>query len=83
MVAPILDTAEAPKTAKLSTVPSGGAMAATWLADTSDDIPANDSDIVIRTIKIDRYLSLFIIFGLLPKTFNKAGEFLSYYSHLS
>ncbi len=70
---PVLVTVEPPRTAKLAAVPSPGAMASGY-ADTSKATPANESDRT-RMIEIVRTFSLFILFGLLPKTSNQGMEY--------
>jgi hypothetical protein len=60
---PVLVTAEAARTAKLVSAPSGGAVAASGRADTSNDRPASESD-KARIIEIDRSFNLCIFFVL-------------------
>jgi hypothetical protein len=59
ILAPVLLTAEAPKTAKLFAVPRSCALASSGRADAWNDSTANDSDIT-RMIEIARYFSLCI-----------------------
>jgi hypothetical protein len=64
---PVLVTAEAARTAKLSAAPNGVGVATSGRADIANDMPAIESDIA-RIIKIVRYFILSILPGLLPKT---------------